>query len=36
MFSKGIKENYKEFNNIGKPNGLNLDHDIDPVWAKKT
>ena len=34
-FPKGIKENYKEFNNIVKPNGLNLDHDIDPVWAKE-
>ncbi len=33
-FPKGIKENYKEFNNIVKPNGLNLDHDVDPVWAK--
>ncbi len=33
-FPKGIKENYKEFNNIVKPNGLNLDYDLDPLWAK--
>ena len=34
-FPRGIKENYKEFNNIVKPNGLNLDYEIDPVWCKK-
>ena len=34
-FPKGIKENYIEFNNIVKPDGLNLDYEIDPVWAKK-
>ena len=34
-FPKGIKENYKDFNNLVKPNGLNLDHDIDPVWARE-
>jgi uroporphyrinogen decarboxylase len=34
-FPKGLKENYKEFNNIVKPNGLNLDYEIDPIWAKK-
>ncbi len=33
-FPKGIKENYKEFNNIVKPNGLNLDYEIDPMWAR--
>ena len=33
-FPKGLKENYQEFNNIVKPNGLNLDYEIDPVWAK--
>ena len=32
-FPKGIKKKYKEFNNIVKPNGLNLDYEIDPVWA---
>ena len=34
-FPKGISENYKEFNNLVKPNGLNLDYDINPIWAKE-
>jgi len=34
-FPKGIKENYIEFNSRVKPDGLNLDYEIDPVWAKK-
>jgi len=34
-FPKGIKENYKEFNNIVKPDGISLDYDIDPHWVKK-
>ena len=34
-FPRGINKNYKEFNNIVKPNGLNLDYDIDPDWAKE-
>ena len=34
-FPKGIKENYKEFNNLVKPNGLSLDYETDPSWAKK-
>jgi len=34
-FPKGIKENYKEFNNVVKPDGINLDYDIDPNWAVK-
>jgi uroporphyrinogen decarboxylase len=34
-FPRGIKENYKEFNNVVKPNGLNLDYEIDPVWCKQ-
>ncbi len=34
-FPKGIRQGYKEFNNVVKPNGLNLDYDIDPVWAKE-
>jgi uroporphyrinogen decarboxylase len=33
-FPKGIKENYIEFNNIVKPDGLNLDYEINPTWAK--
>ena len=34
-FPKGIKDNYVEFNKIVKPDGLNLDYEIDPAWAKK-
>ena len=34
-FPKGIKENYLEFNNIVEPDGLNLDYDIKPEWAKE-
>ena len=34
-FPKGIKDNYREFNNIVKPHGLNIDYTIDPEWAKK-
>ena len=34
-FPKGIKENYKDFNNIVKPNGINIDYSIDPHWAKE-
>ena len=34
-FPKGINKYYKEFNNIVKPDGLNLDYDIDPLWAKE-
>ena len=33
-FPKGIKENYIKFNNIVKPDGLNLDYEINPTWAK--
>jgi len=34
-FPRGIKYNYKEFNNVVKPNGLSLDYDIEPTWAKE-
>ena len=33
-FPKGLRGNYKEFNNVVKPNGLNIDYEIDPEWAK--
>ena len=33
-FPRGIKEQYKDFNNIVKPDGINLDYTIDPLWAK--
>ena len=34
-FPKGIKEKYKEFNELVKPDGINLDFEIDPKWAKE-
>ena len=33
-FPKGIKEKYEEFNNSVKPDGINIDSEIDPSWAK--
>ncbi len=32
-FPKGINENYKDFNILVKPNGINIDYGIDPHWA---
>ena len=34
-FPRGIGEKYKEFNNVVKPDGINLDYDIDPIGLKK-
>ena len=34
-FPRGIKENYKKFNQIVRPDGINLDYVIDPSWAKQ-
>ncbi len=34
-FPRGLKKNYKTFNEIVKPDGLNIDSDIDPTWAKE-
>ena len=34
-FPKGLNKNYKEFNEIVKPDAISLDYEIDPVWAKK-
>ena len=34
-FPKGIKEKYEEFNIFVKPDGINIDAEIDPGWAKK-
>ena len=33
-FPKGLKENYKSFNDFVKPDGINLDAEIDPQWAR--
>ena len=34
-FPKGIGKNYLKFQNIVKPDGLNIDYDIDLFWARK-
>ncbi len=34
-FPRGIKENYKNFNNLVKPDGINIDYSVDPKWAKE-
>ena len=34
-FPRGIKENYKDFNSIVKPDGINIDYNIDPTWARE-
>ncbi len=33
-FPRGIRENYKIFNNVVKPDGLNIDYEVDPQWAR--
>ena len=33
-FPRGLKKNYKNFNDIVKPDGLNIDYSIDIEWAK--
>ena len=34
-FPKGIRKNYEAFNKFVRPDGLNLDYEIDPLWAKE-
>ncbi len=34
-FPKGLKKKYKDFNNFVKPNGINIDYEVEPEWAKK-
>ena len=34
-FPKGIKENYKEFNSVVRPDGISLDYELDPNWVKQ-
>ena len=34
-FPKGIKNKYKKFNEFVKPDGINIDPEIDPKWAKE-
>ena len=34
-FPKGIKKKYKDFISLVKPDGINIDYNIDPMWAKE-
>ena len=34
-FPKGLRKKYLEFNNIVQPDGINIDYEIEPSWAKK-
>jgi len=34
-FPRDIRENYKDFNNLVKPDGINIDYNVDPKWAKE-
>ena len=34
-FPKGINRKFKEFNTLVKPDGINLDPDVDPTWARE-
>ena len=34
-FPKGLNKNYKEFNNVVKPDAISLDYEIDPLWVKQ-
>ena len=34
-FPRGVGENYKRFNEMVKPDGLNIDYEVDPIWVKK-
>ena len=34
-FPKGLQKKYLEFNNIVQPDGINIDYEIDPLWAKE-
>ena len=34
-FPKGLKKNYYDFLKTVKPDGLNIDYDLDPMWCRK-
>ena len=34
-FPRGIKEKYEDFNKIVKPDGINLDSETNPAWARE-
>ena len=34
-FPKGLKKRYLDFVNIVKPDGINIDYELNPEWARK-
>ena len=34
-FPRGIGKNYVDFNSIVKPNCINIDYEVDPIWIKE-
>ena len=34
VFPKGLKSNYKKFVEKVKPDAINIDQKVDPMWAK--
>jgi len=34
-YPKGLNTNYREFNNVVKPDAISLDYDVDPLWVKQ-
>ena len=34
-FPRGIRENYKDFNNLVKPDGISIDYNVKPRWARE-
>jgi uroporphyrinogen decarboxylase len=34
-FPRGIKDNYVNFVNLVKPDGINIDYEVEPEWARK-
>ena len=34
-FQRELKENYKTFTDIVRPNGISIDYDVNPNWAKE-
>ena len=31
---QGLNKDYEEFNKVVKPDGINIDYNIEPQWAK--
>ena len=34
-YPKGLDRNYKNFNNLVRPDAISLDYDVDPAWVKQ-